>query len=66
MDWKADRINWEEYIRRYNQEMADQQEEIVALPERVGRGTITLLCFEKEDYPHCHRHLLERMIEARL
>lgn len=61
-DWKSGRINWDEYEKRYQAEMAAQTEQIEILAEKSRLGTITLLCFEREPDPHCHRHLLKRMI----
>jgi uncharacterized protein YeaO (DUF488 family) len=62
-DWKKQRISWEEYTVRYHEEMRGQQEAIRDLANRAKRGTITLLCFEPEDNPCCHRHLLRQLIE---
>ncbi len=64
--WKAGEISWPEYEIRYREEMSGQQEEINRLASKAARGTMTLLCFEREGDPHCHRHILKRMIEARL
>lgn len=63
-DWKKQRILWEEYTLCYHEEMRGQQEAIRELAKRAKRGTITLLCFEREDNPCCHRHLLKRLIES--
>lgn len=64
-DWKDKVISWEEYEKRYLEEMSgrSQQEKIKELAERSKHETITLLCFEPEDDPHCHRHLLKKLIE---
>ena len=64
--WKAGQISWKEYEDRYRSEMSEQEEEIQKLTTEAAKGRISLLCFEKEQDPHCHRHLLKRMIEARL
>ena len=61
-DWKSGNISWAEYEKRYHQEMSQQREKIGELAERANSKTITLLCFEREDNPHCHRHLLKRLI----
>ena len=61
--WKKQRISWEEYMLRYHEEMRGQLEAIRDLAKRAKRGTITLLCYEYEDNPCCHRHLLKRLIE---
>jgi uncharacterized protein YeaO (DUF488 family) len=62
-DWKKGNISWDEYKERYHQEMLQQHERIRELAERAKGKTITLLCFECEDNPHCHRHLLKKLIE---
>lgn len=58
-------IDWEEYSRRYLQEMKEQAPRIAALAERVRRGeTITLLCSSAcEDDDSCHRSLLRALVE---
>jgi uncharacterized protein YeaO (DUF488 family) len=63
-DWKEQRILWEEYSLHYHEEMLGQQEAIRDLAKRAKHDTITLLCFEGEDNPCCHRHLLKRLIES--
>ncbi len=61
-------ITWDEYRRRYLEEMQAQQElidELAAL-QREGKA-ITLLCSSAcENAMHCHRTLLRELIEARL
>ena len=56
-------LTWEAYVTRYTKEMESQQEAIAALAEEARHATITLLCQEEEGDPHCHRHLLKKMIE---
>ena len=63
-DWKAGRITWPVYVKRYREEMVCCSSEIAQLAEKSAAGTITLLCFERESDPHCHRHLLKQMIEV--
>ena len=62
-DWKSKNITWQEYELRYFKEMENKQEFIKELANLAASGTITLLCFEKENNPHCHRHLLKQLIE---
>jgi uncharacterized protein YeaO (DUF488 family) len=62
-DWKAGRISWDEYTVRYHREMLAHEAAIADLRQRARMGTITLLCFEREGDPHCHRHLLKALIE---
>ena len=61
-------IIWDEYRRRYLEEMKENAEEIDMLAEMVAGGkTITLLCSSAcEDAAHCHRTLLEGLIEERI
>jgi len=63
-DWKAGRISWDEYTLRYHKEMLAHEAAIAALRQTAREGTITLLCFEPELDPHCHRHLLKELIEG--
>ena len=65
-DWnnrKTTGFTWDEYVARYTKEMESQKEAIAALAEEARNATITLLCQEEEGDPHCHRHLLKKMIE---
>jgi uncharacterized protein YeaO (DUF488 family) len=61
-NWKNNSITWQEYELRYFKEMKDRQEFVQDLADLAASETITLLCFEKEGNPHCHRHLLKRLI----
>lgn len=63
-DWKKGRISWDEYIVRYRAEMILQASLIKTLADRAKEHTVTLLCFEREGNPHCHRHLLKALIGA--
>lgn len=58
-------IGWDEYRRRYLEEMKGQTENIAFLAEKVAEGrTITLLCSSAcADPTHCHRSLLKDLIE---
>ena len=62
-DWNRGKISWREYVDRYKQEMFEHRSEIKELASRAKSKTITLLCKEPEDDPHCHRHLLKEMID---
>jgi uncharacterized protein YeaO (DUF488 family) len=58
-------ISWDEYRRRYLQEMEVQGEHIAELARQVAAGgTITLLCSSAcTDESRCHRTLLRELIE---
>jgi uncharacterized protein YeaO (DUF488 family) len=62
-DWKQGDISWQEYEKRYFEEMSSQRDKIRELTNRANIKTVTLLCIEKEDNLCCHRHLLKRLIE---
>jgi uncharacterized protein YeaO (DUF488 family) len=61
-------LGWDEYRRRYLEEMKEQTEEIDLLAGMVAGGkTLTLLCSSAcTDAAHCHRSLLKDLIEQRL
>jgi len=65
-DWRRGIITWEEYEERYEAEMCSLPARILreGISREDGRVVITLLCVEKEDDPHCHRHILKAMIEG--
>ena len=65
-DWKLNRIDWDEYIVRYHTEMCPHSALIEQLAQTSKKHSITLLCFEREDDPHCHRHLLKKLIEDQI
>lgn len=62
-DWKKGDISWGEYEKRYLEEMLSQEDKIKELARRAGQKTIILLCFEQENNPCCHRHLLKNLIQ---
>src|SRR4051794_22206273 len=61
-------VTWEEYRRRYLEEMREQEESIAFLAEKVAAGqALTLLCSSAcTDESRCHRTLLKELIERRL
>jgi uncharacterized protein YeaO (DUF488 family) len=65
---RGDPISWEEYRRRYLEEMKEREEMIEGLTDLVAEGkTITLLCSSACTKPsHCHRTLLKQLIEERV
>ncbi|KXB07634.1 hypothetical protein AKJ51_00770 [candidate division MSBL1 archaeon SCGC-AAA382A20] len=62
-DWKNEKIYWPEYCRRYREEMSSRQKKIARLAAKSQDNTITLLCHEPEHNPHCHRHILKKLIQ---
>jgi uncharacterized protein YeaO (DUF488 family) len=61
-------IGWEEYRRRYLDEMKQQASLIRQMAEVIAEGkTVTLLCSSAcEDATHCHRTLLRGLIEEEI
>lgn len=55
-------LPWEEYVRRYWEEIP--HEAVDDLRRRARKGTITLLC-ACEDENHCHRGLLKEALQRK-
>lgn len=62
MNYKKKKIDWNEYEKRYDEEMKPKKDLLKELAERAKKETLTLLCFEKTD-EKCHRRLLKTLIE---
>lgn len=75
--FKAGRIAWKEYVPRYLEEMfapaaldaanatiknRGQKFTLRLIKELARRQPVTLLCQCAEEEPHCHRHLLRKLI----
>jgi uncharacterized protein YeaO (DUF488 family) len=61
--YKSGRMTWAEYSRAYRKSLEGKAELLRRLAAESKRGTITLLCTEK-DPGECHRSLLKEAIEA--
>lgn len=59
---------WDEFCRRYVEEMGAQEESIAVLAEKAAEGTtLTLMCSSAcVDPERCHRTLLRQLIEERM
>ena len=75
------KLTWPEFSRRYRRELFEgsdvdkrnrtiknhgQKFTLRLLQELADRGTITLLCHCAEDEPHCHRHLLKKLLKSKI
>ncbi len=60
-EWKTNRIAWNEFTRRYREEMKGQTEVLEEWRLKARRQTVTLLCGCREEET-CHRSLLARII----
>jgi uncharacterized protein YeaO (DUF488 family) len=63
--YKAGKMTWKEYSSEYRKSLKGKESTLRALADESRRGTITLLCTEK-DPRSCHRSLLKEAIEEQL
>jgi uncharacterized protein YeaO (DUF488 family) len=72
--WKNREITWEEFESEYRKEISRSENarahletlrEISTSTANPNPSFITLLCYEAERNPHCHRHILKNIIEGR-
>ena len=61
--YKAGKMNWKEYAAAYRRSLEGKEELLRGLANESKKGTITLLCTEK-DPGSCHRSLLKEAIES--
>jgi uncharacterized protein YeaO (DUF488 family) len=79
--FKSGSVDWAEFSRRYREELLESndidrhnrtiknhgQKFTLRLLQELGRRTrITLLCHCAEDEPHCHRHVLRKVLEGKV
>lgn len=72
-------VGWSEFSRCYRRELLESggvdrrnstiknhgQKFTLRLLQELGRrAAVTLLCHCAEDEPHCHRHVLRKVLEA--
>lgn len=60
--WKAGKVTWARFSSEYRRSLEGKEELLARLADESKRGTITLLCTEK-DPSACHRSLLKAAIE---
>ncbi|MEP7072176.1 MAG: DUF488 family protein [Verrucomicrobiota bacterium] len=75
------KMTWAEYRRRYLKELREggtidarnqriknrgQKFTLRLLQHLAANGTVTLLCHCAEEERHCHRHLLQRLLESKI
>ena len=78
---QAGRITWVEFRRRYRKELFEpeaidrrnltiknhgQKFTLRLLQELAKRGTITLMCHCAEEEQHCHRHILQAVLQHKV
>lgn len=71
--WKKREITWENFESDYRKEIShsanarahlDTLREISRSVTNPNPDFVTLLCFEAEKNPHCHRHILKNIING--
>ena len=77
----ADEITWSEFRRRYRKELfeggtIDRRNRLIKnhgqkftlrlLQELAKRETVTFMCHCAEDEPHCHRHILQKILDGKV
>lgn len=61
-DYKNKKIRWEDYEKRYLEEIKDKKDVIDKLLNLIKeKKVVTLLCAEKQD-EYCHRRLLKEYL----
>ena len=60
--YKGGKVTWAEYSRKYLASLKEKEDLLRELAAKSKRGTVTLLCVEK-DPDRCHRSLLKKQIE---
>src|SRR5579872_1097729 len=59
--WKSGKITWSDFRKEYKEELRSKHDLLMDLADRSKKGTITLLCSDK-DAEHCHRTILAEEI----
>jgi uncharacterized protein YeaO (DUF488 family) len=59
---KAGKVTWAEFKAEYRKSLKGKEETLKELADRSKKGTVTLLCTEK-DPSECHRSILKEEIE---
>ena len=80
-DIQSEKIGWGEFTRRYKKELFEgggidrrnktiknhgQKFTLRLLQKLAKRGSVTCLCHCAEDQPHCHRHVLKRILDGKV
>ena len=61
--YKSGKMSWKEYAAAYRRSLRGKEELLRSLAKESEKGTVTLLCTEK-DPGSCHRSLLKEAIES--
>ena len=76
-----EKITWSQFDRRYRKELFEggtidrrnrtiknhgQKFTLRLLQKLAKRGTVTVMCHCAPDEPHCHRHILRRILTRKI
>ncbi len=59
--WKEGKVEWSEFVGEYRKSLKGKEGLLRELAREAKKGTITLMCTEK-DPAQCHRSILEKAI----
>ena len=65
--WNSNEITWEDYVKQYCSEQSSSTAAKIekdSLARMSIEKTVTLLCWERENDPHCHRHILNKTLDG--
>ena len=60
--WKTGKISWDKFAKEYRKSLEGKEDLLRNLAQESKKGTITLLCTDK-DSNLCHRSILKSAIE---
>jgi uncharacterized protein YeaO (DUF488 family) len=78
---QSGRISWSEFTRAYKKELFEdggvdrrnvtiknhgQKFTLRLLQALAKRGTVTVMCHCDEHQPHCHRHVLKKVLDGKV
>lgn len=79
--YRSGQMSWADFARQYRREIYDSvsfdranaqiknhgQKFTLRLLQELGRrGNVTLMCHCEEDQPHCHRHILAKILKGNI
>ncbi|MDB6125571.1 MAG: hypothetical protein JWQ71_4564 [Pedosphaera sp.] len=79
--FQSGQVNWKEFARRYREELfeggaIDKRNELIKnhgqkftlrlIQQLAKQGTVTVMCHCAEEQRHCHRHVLQRILQGKV
>lgn len=63
-DYKNDIISWDEYVKRYNNELKDNYKILLKIKTFIDNNiNVAIICY-CDDYTHCHRSLVAEKMKS--